>query len=361
MKCLRQTSKWAILIAIDALIGVRLIAIEKMNRRPALVFILNPSWFYGANTFDLNEHDVLEGHSAVVGRLLAGGDAAQIHTAEVLFAGEPRQRCLRVLGCFSSWNDHKETFNGDQPAQCFVYAIIFWISKHVSWKVWPTRTLFLLSLYPLALQLPHIQPLLGVLVSDVFSGRQHLQRVPGWLDIPRGADRALVLHHGWSQPGRSTSVHQYAWKWGLRWWAAIMGFLSLIFLLGTMRTKNGVKVLVDFDSSGNPREFSDTPVELWENFIVQFHDLLHCLLRDCYGGFLETSHWARDRVWNLIDNLARLISGRPSMHLHFMMKEWVGIYTPLLFRRPKKFSNLSSFLSDSMLGLASISIHNKKL
>lgn len=32
-------------------------------------------------------------------------------------------------------------------------------------------------------------------------------------------------------------------------------------------------------------------------------------------------------------------------------------YAPLLLRRPKKLSNLSSFLSDSMFGWASISIN----
>lgn len=40
-------------------------------------------------------------------------------------------------------------------------------------------TLALLRFHPLSLQLGYIQPLLCVLVSDVFSGRQHLQRVPG--------------------------------------------------------------------------------------------------------------------------------------------------------------------------------------
>lgn len=48
------------------------------------------------------------------------------------------------------------------------------------------------------------------------------------------------------------------------------------------------------------------------------------------------------------------------MHLHFIIEESAGIYTPLLFRRPKKFSNLSNFLSDSMLGRASISIIEKE-
>lgn len=66
--------------------------------------------------------------------------------------------------------------------------------------------------------------------------------------------------------------------------------LAIFFLLGTLRTKNGIKVIIDFNSGGNPWEFCNTPVELGENFIVQFHDLLHCLLSDCYGGFLKTSN-----------------------------------------------------------------------
>lgn len=63
-------------------------------------------------------------------------------------------------------------------------------------------TLGLLRLHPLALQLCHVQSLLCVLVSDVLSRCQHLQRVSGGLDVPGRTDGPLVLHHGRSQPGQ---------------------------------------------------------------------------------------------------------------------------------------------------------------
>lgn len=42
-------------------------------------------------TFDLQEHELLVGHSAVVGHLLGDVDAAQVDVAEVLLAGQTSQ------------------------------------------------------------------------------------------------------------------------------------------------------------------------------------------------------------------------------------------------------------------------------
>lgn len=64
-----------------------------------------------------------------------------------------------------------------------------------------------------------------------------------------------------------------------------------IFLLGTLRTKDGVKILIDLDPGGHAWKFSNAPVELGEDFVIQLHHLLHCLLSNCYGGFLQTCHW----------------------------------------------------------------------
>ena len=63
-----------------------------------------------------------------------------------------------------------------------------------------------------------------------------------------------------------------------------------IFLLGTLRPKDGVKVFTDLDPGGHARKFSHTSVELGKDFIIQLHHFLHCLLSHCYGGFLQTCH-----------------------------------------------------------------------
>lgn len=46
-------------------------------------------------TFDLQEHEFLVWHGAVVGRLLRDVDAAQVDIAEVLLAGQAGQGHLR--------------------------------------------------------------------------------------------------------------------------------------------------------------------------------------------------------------------------------------------------------------------------
>lgn len=61
-----------------------------------------------------------------------------------------------------------------------------------------------------------------------------------------------------------------------------------IFLLGTLRTKDGVKVLTDLNPCGHAWKFSNTSVKPGEDLIIQLHDFLHCLLCHRYGGFLET-------------------------------------------------------------------------
>lgn len=63
-----------------------------------------------------------------------------------------------------------------------------------------------------------------------------------------------------------------------------------IFLLWTLRTKYGVKILVNLDPGGHAWKFSNPSVELGEDFVIQLHHFLHCLLGNCYGGFLETCH-----------------------------------------------------------------------
>lgn len=72
--------------------------------------------------------------------------------------------------------------------------------------------------------------------------------------------------------------------------AVIRSFI--IFLLGTLRTKDGVKILTDLDPGGHAWKFRNASVELWEDFIIQLHHFLHCLLGHCYGGFLQTCHWS---------------------------------------------------------------------
>lgn len=51
-----------------------------------------------ALTFDLQEHELLVRHGAVVGHLLRLAGAAQVHAAEVLLAGQTGQRRFRVTG-----------------------------------------------------------------------------------------------------------------------------------------------------------------------------------------------------------------------------------------------------------------------
>lgn len=66
----------------------------------------------------------------------------------------------------------------------------------------------------------------------------------------------------------------------------------IIFLLGTLRTKDGIKILIDLDPGGHAWEFSNASVELGEDFVIQLHHFLHGLLCNCYGGFLQTCHWS---------------------------------------------------------------------
>lgn len=71
-------------------------------------------------------------------------------------------------------------------------------------------SLTLLCLHPLALQQADVESLLCVLMSDVLSGSQHLQRVPGCLDVTSRAYRSLVLHHLRRQPERKPEVKGYS-------------------------------------------------------------------------------------------------------------------------------------------------------
>lgn len=56
-------------------------------------------------------------------------------------------------------------------------------------------TLTPLSIHSLALQLADVQPLLGVLMSDVLSGSQRFQGVPGGQVVPGRSNCSLVLYH----------------------------------------------------------------------------------------------------------------------------------------------------------------------
>lgn len=73
----------------------------------------------------------------------------------------------------------------------------------LNWGTFPSTTyrLTFLLFNPLALQLPDIQSLLCVLLTDVFSCSENLQGVPGCLDVTRGTNSPLVLHHRRCQPG----------------------------------------------------------------------------------------------------------------------------------------------------------------
>lgn len=82
------------------------------------------------------------------------------------------------------------------------YCQLYGLTEHA-----PTTTtsidlapLTLLRLHPFALQQADVEPLLCVLVSDVFPGSQRLKRVPGWPHVTRRTHRPLVLLHCWSQP-----------------------------------------------------------------------------------------------------------------------------------------------------------------
>ena len=68
---------------------------------------------------------------------------------------------------------------------------------------------------------------------------------------------------------------------------------SELYSLWSPRTKNGIKVLVDFDSGGRAGELCHVLVELGEDFVVQPHDLLHGLLGDRERGLLQTGHCAQ--------------------------------------------------------------------
>lgn len=54
-----------------------------------------------------------------------------------------------------------------------------------------------------------------------------------------------------------------------------------ILLLGTLRTKDGVKILVDLDPGGHAWKFSNAFVELGEDFVIKLHHFLHSLLSNC--------------------------------------------------------------------------------
>lgn len=141
-------------------------------------------------------------------------------------------------------------------------------------------TLTLLGLHPLALQLRHVQPLLRVLVSDVLSGRQHLQRVPGRPDVPGGTHRPLVLHHGRRQPGAGGKRVRERRPRGLT--GIEPSPRSRIgHLLRALATKDGVEILADLDPGGHAREFGNASVELGEDFVVQLHHFLHCPIGNC--------------------------------------------------------------------------------
>lgn len=63
-------------------------------------------------TFDLQKHELLVRHGAVVGRLLRLADAAQAHAAEVLLTGQTGQSCFRETGGLIHCKKD-ETGNGD--------------------------------------------------------------------------------------------------------------------------------------------------------------------------------------------------------------------------------------------------------
>lgn len=58
-------------------------------------------------TFDADEHEFVEGQCAVVGHHLGGLDAAQVDLAEVLLAGQARQRRVRQVGVLGHWVGHE--------------------------------------------------------------------------------------------------------------------------------------------------------------------------------------------------------------------------------------------------------------
>lgn len=67
-----------------------------------------------------------------------------------------------------------------------------------------------------------------------------------------------------------------------------------LYSLWSLRTKNGIKILIEFNPCWLAREFCHMLVELGEDFIIKFHDLLHGLLGDCESGFLQTCHYQEE-------------------------------------------------------------------
>lgn len=96
-------------------------------------------------------------------------------------------------------------------------------------------------------------------------------------------------HHGRGQSGGGGGIaglFRSSWWWG-------GGSDQSIYSLWTLRTKNGIKVLIELDAGGRVRERRRASVELGEDLVVQPHHLLHGLL--CYGerGLLEPCYWAQ--------------------------------------------------------------------
>lgn len=113
-----------------------------------------------------------------------------------------------------------------------------------------------------------------------------------------------------------------------------------LYSLWSLRTKNGIKVLVDFNPRRHVGEFCDVLVELGEYLIIELHDLLHSFLCDSERGFLQTCHCGQKTLEReALAGAERSAAEQTS---------------PLLFRRARKPSSLSSFWSDSISALASI-------
>lgn len=222
-------------------------------------------------TFDLYEHEVLEGQGAVVGRLLAGGDVTQTHAAEALLAGQTGQRRLRVLRAFEICSDDRgkrllETTSPWRRAE----------DTHPHGRSAPPSS----SGSPAgprsdAAPCTHVGGPLGLPAASEGS----------WMPERSVTAGPTVYGASWPRPvwggqRRIAGLFRSSWLGG-------GGSDQSIYSLWTLRTKNGIKVLIELDPGRLVRELCHVSVELGEDLVIKSHHLLHGLLSDGERGLLK--------------------------------------------------------------------------
>lgn len=128
-----------------------------------------------------------------------------------------------------------------------------------------------------------------------------------------------------------------------------------------MFAKYGIKVIIDRHSWHAAWDVRHMPIEPWEDFIVQSHDFFYSLLSHGQSRLLQTSYWDTERkneggTGAVRENEIITINTWRKNKLNWNRSLRHRWYLPLLFKRPKNVSSLSSFLSDSISAVTSISI-----